>query len=266
MNNPYLKHLRDYHITLSDLQGQAFQIGTYLKNYTKTLLKRPPGEDYLLSTLYFTDITSTEEGRFFPRDYYISNNDNVEEFVADILVMVNNAIIAHSYERFISFLKDVITEILLRDRTIAEPSVKFSPTEELDFKTVREKLNEVRMKNTDRLRVLRQYSAEYKKYETQNNYRINFCEWLDAVTKARDAITHSSSLIDKSTVEGLGPNKLKSLELYFQLQELDDEYRLISEIDDVRHFIRNCSEFSFLVFKSLSMKDNYEWSVYEIRK
>jgi hypothetical protein len=94
-----------------------------------------------------------------------------------------------------------------------------------------------------------------------NNYNLSFSEFWCVLSIVRHAITHSQSIIRKALVFKSLTHKLifNHFFIYHECDQNNIEIRL--NYDKLEKLIKSIAEFSFQIFKILSIQKDYDWAM-----
>lgn len=116
-------------------------------------------------------------------------------------------------------------------------------------------------KNTDRLKLLRKICPEISKAETKNNRVIDLTEWFSVVEELRHSATHSNFIILVKRMTNWSKTKSAILQRYFSGGNTGEGYKLDITIKNATFCLELFSEYSFQIYKCLSISKGYDWNI-----
>ena len=261
MNNPLIKDFDKIVNDLTILEGK-FHLSTHFLNQQKIEFLNSKNNIATTGFIFIRDLSRLDNSsqpypniHSYKYDYEVNKENIIDKH--DELILYNNSIIlAQAYERLETCLLNYLTTIFLHNKTLGIRKEIFLQSNylNLSFDEIKEELRKKKKSQNNKaiLKLIRELSNHYSKHETTNIFNINLKEWFNSYSEVRHAITHSGNIIASN-------KDLFIIQKYFKL----DGYRVIPSSQDVNHTIREILNFSFLIFKSLSIDFGYDWDILE---
>ena len=100
-------------------------------------------------------------------------------------------------------------------------------------------------------------------YEKENNKDVNLNDWYQVTSLIRHKITHSNNEILKTDrdFKNLSHNQKSYFEEFFLFEENDESFVINVNRKICKHNLDLLVEYAFLIFKSISIKSNFDWKI-----
>ena len=121
-------------------------------------------------------------------------------------------------------------------------------------------------KNIDLLEFLRKICPDISKCETCNNRVINLTDWFIVVEEIGHSATHSNFVIKTKRTEDWSKPQQEMLKKYFSGIIDGREYRLNTTRENASFSLDLFSEYSFQIYKFLSIDRGYDWDILRKQK
>lgn len=266
------------------LQGAIFHLKSDIKGFEESYKKTREASkniDFRLGTkLVISDVSGeTDKGFlfFYPAfggytiklsDYKKFNDRLINEFASFALLQ--------SYEAFRSFLKKILADYYHQHKN-----------EVFDHKLIREKRNilnwilhrtrskydnlthDMIMTSLNRnpgkhdsqyFRYLRKISDHYRNFESTNNRDLDFREFHKVFALCRHAITHTNSILQEPEIKDLSSKQVKILD-FLADEKVPGGRKIFLNQEKTSKLLVAICEHAFLVYKSISLKEGFEWKI-----
>lgn len=259
MENPYKTALNIYFDRLIKLRHNVDWINMQLLNSIAEYAKLDDDQLISGSSLIISDITGpTDRGwtiNFYTGHKNITMAKEYEKEIHRLISIESCYAFAQSFEGLERFFKDIVWQ-----KTQICPSF---------FDEIKGKksgfINNVRGDypgGKKLFHVVKKATGEdFLSSSQTNNYNLSFSEFWCVISDVRHAITHSQSKIKKTLV-------FKSLthesifNHFFMCNEYDQNIlEILLNYDKLEKLIKSIAEFSFQIFKILSIQNDYEWAI-----
>jgi hypothetical protein len=265
-----------YH--LNTLNGLLFTLENQLKGFDKLyrdfISKSSIDITRIFSgnSLVIRDLTGwTEEGfvKQYPSGKFISKGEEYFKLIMVLLARESAWTVSQAYEAYEKFLKDILATFLLENQYIAatkkvekfESNKKTHNLKKIPISFWRAYLDYHYKTNKDKLKFIRKICPEISKSETQNNREINLTEWFDVVEELRHSATHSYFIIKTDKMKNWSKGKREILKKYFSGNNTDQGYKLDITKDEATFCLELFSEYSFQIYKMMSISRGYDWNI-----
>lgn len=261
---------------LSNLENQ---LNNFKKLYKDSISKTSFDISRIFSgySLAIRDLTEwPKDGRaqYYPSGKFTSKGGEYFKLIKVLLVRESAWTVSQAYEAFERYLKDISATFLLENQQLAETKKveKFKSSEKsnnlsmTDFTFWREYLGDCKKTNTERLKFLRKICPDISKGETENNRVIDLKDWFGVVEEVRHGATHSNFIIKTSRTKNWPEAKRNILKEYFPGMNLEHGYRLNITSKNARFCLTLFSEYSFQIYKFLSISRGYDWNILKKEK
>lgn len=275
-NNPLFPTLQELFENLNLLRGLLFVLEKRFDNYRKQIINNNVDLSYLFagSSLVIRKLTESPKNgwaKYYPTGKFIANGQKYLEALDQLIERESAWTMSQGYERFESFLLDIVTIFLVNNNKFAKKEEKKSKLKELKTKY---KLKKPQINNYDLWRsVLKGYykdkkiilenilewAPNFKDAIENNNRNINLLKWYPVVKDVRNAATHSNLIIKNEILQKILQSQERKaiLEEYFPGEQLSIGYKLIlSKKTDCN--LKIFAEFACEIFKNLSIIANYD--------
>lgn len=259
MKNPYLKQLN---IFFENLLYFRHICGRINKVFEKEIndYKRKEAVIHFASALIISDWTSPNDNgweiNFHTGIMKETVKENYELEIKKNFSQQLCLLYSQSFESFERYLKDSLFEKSQRDPVLQAYIVSFFP------KTQEKLLSRENFPGGKKLfKILKKAGGKsFINFSTKNNKNIRFDDLFEILSETRHSITHQGSIIEnKKIYKTKYQNAI--FNYLFKYQTISNEKTLI-ELDYKKFelLIKRFSEFSFQVFKILSIEDGFDWN------
>lgn len=271
--HPLDASLRTLFARLSALRFQLLQSETATSNFAGTIedVKRRfdegGGKLWTGSALIIRDLALWPNdpnscAEIFPvaRDTAVA--DECLELSEIIHHTARNWAIAQAYERYESYLKDILAATFLHNPSLADPS-QFQAHKRKVQNFDNSNLAHWRQfivrryggkNNSELFKILRKLSLPLATAEAKNRAGVNLAVWYAAWSALRHAITHSSSVILGDAFTSLGSDELAILRKMVTIREGSSKIEVLPESGEAERCIDLTAEYGYLIFRSLSQR------------
>ena len=207
--------------------------------------------------------------KYYSSGTFIAKGDDYFKLIKILLVREASWTISQAYEAFETFLKNTLILLLLENPELAEIKKiekfkldkKRGNVEESDFSFWEEYLKYYYKTNTLKLKFLRKICPGIYKSETKNNRAIDLNNWFAVVEEVRHSATHSNFIIKKNRMKNWTRAKNEMLKNNFHGRVPWYGYELNTTIGDAKFSLILFSEYSFQIYKFLSISKGYDWNI-----
>ena len=276
--NPLNPSIYDLFYHLNTLNGLLFTLDNQLKNfenlYRESISKSSidMSDIFSGSRLVIRDLTEWPDdgwARYYPSGTFSSKGEEYFELIKILLARESAWTVSQALEAFEKFLKDISANILLNKQQLADTRKveKF----ELDKKSYnlektgatfwRTYLDYHYRTNTKKIKFLRKICPDISTAETNNNREINLTDWFAVVEEVRHSATHSNFLIKTARMKNWPKNKRELLNNTFHGSHTEQGYQLNISKENTTFCLELFSEYSFQIYKSLSISNDYDWNI-----
>lgn len=266
------------------LQGSLYHINidlTGFKEYYQKSRSEAKPFDFRLGThLIIRDISGpTDEGwnyAYPTKQKYIVKLSNYEEYNERLIYEYAAYIIIQSYEAFLQYLKVVLSKYysnnpksFYQHKIYRHRMVKSCNS----LLQVHRRRNEPLLNESDLMEIIvpgkygsnffnsiRKISRHYSEFEDNNNIKIQLNDFHKIFSICRHAITHEESFIRKLSIKKLTSEEIKILE-YFAEETNSELYKIKLTYEKTSVILQIICEHAFLIYKSISKKENLNWKV-----
>jgi len=182
--------------------------------------------------------------------------------------------VSQGYERFESFLFDIVAMFLANNKKYAKAEEKKKNIKDCKIRLNLDKsqlnneewrlvLKRCYHNNTDILKNIRKWIPNFKNAIENNNRNINLFSWYYIITKARDATTHSNLIIKSKILQNILQSQERKtiLEEYFPGEQLSTGYNIILSKKETELNLQIIGEFALEIFNNLSSEANYDYEI-----
>jgi hypothetical protein len=277
--NPFESSVNDLFMRLNDLNGLLYHIQSQLNGYRKLIKEILEKNSFNISdlvigsSLVIRDLTEFPEdkwARYYSSGIFSSQGEECFQRINELLNRESAWTVSQGFEAFETFLKDIYANYLLLKQTEVDEKI----LKKLDTKLRNLLLKPTRIEywkefvrmsninNAELLKIMRGLSPDLKKTEEYNTRGINLVEWYITVEAVRHATTHSNMLIQKNKMSSWSLNLKKMLHDYFPGNDTKSGGYVL-EIDVKRAELNLVlfAEYAFVIFKSMSILNNYNYDV-----
>jgi hypothetical protein len=281
--NPLNTSVYDLFYHLNTLNGLLFTLDGQLTSFEKLYRESIAEASFDISTIFsgsslaIRDLTEWPQSGFaiyYPSGVFSSKGEEYFKLIRVLLARESSWTVSQAYEAFESFLKDVSAALLLENKMLAEPKKveKFESNKRSNNLTKtniafwRGYIDYNYKTNTDRLKFLRKICPDISIVETKNNRAINLTEWFSVVEELRHSATHSNFIIYNKRMTNWSKTKREILQRYFSGINTDEGYQLDITIKNATFCLELFSEYSFQIYKFLSISKGYDWNILQKKK
>jgi hypothetical protein len=281
--NPLNTSVYDLFYHLNTLNGLLFTLDGQLTSFEKLYRESIAEASFDISTIFsgsslaIRDLTEWPQSGFaiyYPSGVFSSKGEEYFKLIRVLLARESSWTVSQAYEAFESFLKDVSAALLLENKMLAEPKKveKFESNKRSNNLTKtniafwRGYIDYNYKTNTDRLKFLRKICPDISIVETKNNRAINLTEWFSVVEELRHSATHSNFIIYTKRMTNWSKTKREILQRYFSGINTDEGYQLDITIKNATFCLELFSEYSFQIYKFLSISKGYDWNILQKKK
>jgi len=276
--NSLNKPIYDLFYHLNTLNGLLFTFGNQLKSFKKlfreSISKSSFNIDRIFSgaSLVIRDLTEwSEDGwaRYYPSGNFSLKGEEYFEIISMLLARESAWTVSQAYEAYEKFLKDILATFLLENQQLAETKKvekfesgkKNNNLEKTDISFWRTYLDYHYKTNMKKLNFLRKICPDISKGETQNNRKINLTYWFAVVEELRHSTTHSNFIIKTGRMKNWPKAKREILKEYFPGENTEQGYQLYIINKKATFCLKLFAEYSFQVYKFLSISRGYYWNI-----
>jgi len=281
--NPLNKSINDLFCHMNTLNGLLSNLENQLNNFKKLYKDSISKTSFDISRIFsgyslvIRDLTEWPKdgwARYYSSGKFTSKGEEYFELIKVLLARVSAWTVSQAYEAFERYLKDISATFLLENQQLAETKKveKFKSAEKsnnlsmTDITFWREYLGYCNKTNTERLKLLRKICSDISKGETENNRVIDLKDWFGVVEEVRHSATHSNFIIKTSRIKNWSEAKRNILKEYFPGISLEQGYRLDITSKNARFCLNLFSEYSFQIYKLLSISRGYDWNILKKKK
>ena len=284
--NIYLEYFDALTIRIGFLNGSMYHLSTDLTGFEKLYKesrKNTKDPDFRLgSRLAISDVSNTDKKRkvYATKGRYVVKLSDHKEYNIGIINEFASFVILQSYESFRHFLKSVISTYysshpeLLKKHRVVKPKNQNIHTkirrlfwseriEQIEFAEIFSKINVGKL-DSRLFSYLRKLSEHYKDHEKSNNRNINFHEFHKVYAICRHSITHKNSIIEDFETKDYTEYQNKVLD-YFSEKDVDSTRRIKLNQRQTTEILTTVSEHAYLIFKSLSILEGFDWKIFETK-
>jgi len=260
MKNTYKKHLDQYFEKLLYFRHISGRINKVFKEdiekYTdeKAII-------HFASALIISDWTGPTDNVWeinFPTGIISETTKENYETEVDIISSKQLCLLyAQSFEAFERYLKDCLFERVDRNEEIRKYAISQLPENQ------QSSITRSKMPGGDKLfKVLKKAGGvSFKSFSTNNNLNISFGELWNILSEVRHSVTHNESLIDIGLINKSKHHAAILNFLFNAKPKSDDTLSIELNYKKFERLIKRFSEFSFQVFKMLSIEEGLEWKI-----
>jgi hypothetical protein len=281
--NPFNASVYNLFYHLNTLNGLLFtldgQLTSFEKLYRESFSGTPVDISMIFSgaSLVIRDLTEWSKSgwaTYYPSGAFSSKGEEYFKLIKVLLARESSWTISQAYEAFETFLKDVSATLLLKNKGLAETKKvekfesdkKSNNLTKTDIAFWREYISYHYKTNTEKLKFLRKICPDISKGEMANNRAINLTEWFPVVEELRHSATHSDFIIHANRMKNWSKTKRDILKGYFTGINTDQGYQIDITIKDATFCLELFSEYSFQVYKFLSISRGYDWNILQKKK
>jgi len=281
--NPLNTSVYDLFYHLNTLNGLLFTLEGQLTNFEKLYRESIPEASFDISMIFsaaslvIRDLTEWPESgwaKYYPSGAFSSKGEEYFKLIRVLLARESAWTVSQAYEAFETFLKDFSATLILENQGLSETKKvekfesdkKSNNLTKSDVAFWREYVDYHYKTNKEKLKLLRKISPDISKGETGNNRVIDLAEWFAVVEEIRHSATHSNFIIHANRMKNWSKTKREILKGYFSGINTDQGYKLDITIKDATFCLELFSEYSFQVYKFLSISRGYDWNILQKKK
>lgn len=276
--NPLNPPIYDLFYHLNTLNGLLFTLDNQLKNFEKLYRESISKSSFEISDIFsgarlvIRDLTEWPDdgwARYYPSGTFSSKGEEYFKLIKILLARESAWTVSQSLEAFERFLKDISANMLLNQQHIAE--TKNVQKFESDKKSEKMKKSDVIFwrtyfdyhyrTNKEKLKFLRKICPAIATTEVDNNRVINLTDWFAVVEEVRHSATHTNFLIKPDRMKNWPKNKREILKNNFHGDNAEQGYQLYISKENATFCLELFSEYSFQLYKSLSILSGYDWNI-----
>jgi len=281
--NPLNKPIYDLFYHLNTLNGLLFTLDNQLNNFEKLYREAISKKSFDVSSIFsgaslaIRDITEWPKdgwARYYPSGNFSSKGEEYFELIKVLLARESAWTVSQAYEAFERFLKDISATFLCENQDLAEiknvkkfesdkKSNNLNKTDTVFWRTY---VDYHYKNNSEKLQFLRKLCPDISKGEIQNNRIIALTEWFGVVEELRHCATHSNFIIKTNRMKNWSKTKKEKLQKYFSGNIIEEGYQLNITSKNATFCLELFSEYSFQIFKSLSLFKGYDWNILNKQK
>ncbi len=278
--NPLNQPIYDLFYHLNTLNGLLFnldnQLNIFEKLYRDIISKSSLDVSKIFSgaSLAIRDLTEWPEhgwAIYYPSGKFSSKGEKYFELIKVLLARASAWTVSQAYEAYEKFLKDISAILLLENQQLAasekiekfESEKKTHNLKKTDIIFWRTYLDYHYKNNKEKLKFLRKICPDISKGETQNNRVVNLIEWFAVVEELRHSATHSNFIIKTDRMINWSKARQEILTNHFSGNNTDQGYELNITREEATLGLEFFSEYSFQVYKFLSISRGYDWNILE---
>ncbi len=278
-NNPLFPTLQELFENLNLLRGLLLVLEKRFDNYRKQVINDNVDLSYLFSasSLVIRKLTEFPKdgwAKHYPTGRFIASGQKYLEALNQLIERESAWTVSQGYERFESFLLDIVTIFLVNNNKFAKEEEKKSKLKELKtkYKSKKPQINNydlwrsvLKVYYKDKKIVLEnilEWAPDFKDAIENNNRNIDLLKWYSVVKDVRDAATHSNLIIKNGILQKILQSQEKKaiLEEYFPGKHSSIGYELtLSKKTDYN--LKIFAEFALEIFNNLSIKANYDYNI-----
>ena len=281
--NPLNPPIYDLFYHLNTLNGLLFTLDDQLKNFEKLSRDSISKSCFDISMIFSgarlvtRDLTEWPEHGWainYPSGKFSSKGEEYFELIRVLLARESAWTVSQAYEAYEKFLKDISATLLLENQQLAETKKvenfksdkKSHNLKKTDISFWRTYLDYHYKTNKEKLKFLRKICPNISKGETQNNRVINLTNWFAVVEELRHSATHSNFIIKTGRMKNWSTAKREMLNKHFPGNNTEQGYQLCITNKDATFCLELFSEYSFQVYKFLSISRGYDWNILQKKK
>jgi hypothetical protein len=279
INNPLFPTLQELFGNLNLLRGLLFVLENRFDNYRKQIINNNVDLSYLFngSSLVIRKLTEFPKdgwAKYYPTGKFIAKGQDYLETLNQIIKRESAWTISQGYERFESFLFDIVAMFLANNNKFAKVEEKKKNIKDWE---IRLNLNKLQLNNeewrlvlkgcyrnnVDILKNIRKWVPNFKNAIENNNRKINLFSWYFVIAKVRDAATHSNLIIKNEILQKILQSQERKaiLEKYFPGEQLSIGYKINLNKKETELNLQIIGELALEIFNNLSIEANYDYEI-----
>lgn len=281
--NPLNTQVYDLFYHLNTLNGLLLTLDDQLASFEKLYRESISEASFDISIIFSAasivvrDLTEWPKNgwaKYYPSGSFSSKGDEYFKLIRLLLVRESLWTVSQAYEAFQKFLKDISASFLLENQQLAETKKiekfeshkKNNNLTKADIAYWRTYIDYHYQTNADKLKFLRKICPDISKGETENNRVIDLTDWFAVVEEVRHSATHSNFIINTSRMKNWSKAKQEILKEYFPGINIEQGYRIDITIKSATFCLELFSEYSFQIYKFLSISKGYDWNILQNKK
>lgn len=276
--NPLNGPTYDLFYRLNVLNGMLFTIGGQLNSFEK-LYRESLSEASFDTSIVFSgtslvirDLTEWPASGwavYYPSGMFSTKGEEYFKLISVLLARESSWTISQAYEAFEKFLKDISATLFQENQGLAEvkrvekfeSDKKSSNLTKTDIAFWRGYIDFHYQTNAEKLKLLRKICPDIPMGEKKNNRVVDLTEWFTVVKEVRDGATHSDFTIRAYRMKNWSHSRRNMLKEFFSGVFVDQEYKLNTASKDAEFCLQLFSEYSFQIYKFLSISRGYDWGI-----
>ncbi len=257
-NNPLSPMLRELLTNLNKLQGLLVILKNRLNNFRKQIIDSNIDLSHLTagSYLVITKLTgSIKDGCprcpiYYKTGIFITKGENYLETLNQIINRESVWTISQGYERFESFLYDIVTMFLVNNYK--------SVLNNEEWRSILKRFNNLKI-----LKKIQEWAPNFEDVVKNNNRRINLFSWYSVISEVRHAGVHSNLIIKNKKLQKILQSQEKKaiLEEYFPGERSSIGYEINLNEEEAELNLKIIGELAVEIFNNLSAKANYDYKI-----
>jgi len=278
-NNPLFPALQELFENLNLLRGLLFVLEKRLDNYRKQMIDNNVDLSYLLSgsslvIRKLTEFPNDGSKNYYATGKFIAKGQKYLETLDQLIKRESAWTVSQSYERFESFLFDIVAMFLANNdmfakieekkKNIKDWKIKLIPNKsQLNNEEWRLVLKKCYRDNDRILKNIRKWVPNFKDSIENNNRNIDLLEWHSVVKDVRDAATHSNLIIKNEILQKILQSQERKaiLEKYFPGEQLSIGYKINLNKKETELNLQIIGELALEIFNNLSIEANYDYEI-----
>jgi hypothetical protein len=278
INNPLSPTLQELFGKLNLLRGLLFVLGNRFDNFRKQIINNNVDLSKLFagSSLVIRKLTEfPKDGwAYYPTGKFFVSGKNYLETLNQLIKRESAWTVSQGYERFESFLFDIVAMFLANNNKFAKAEGKKKNIK--DWK-IRLNLNKSQLNNeewrlvlkrcyrnnVDILKNILKWAPNFRIAIENNNRNINLLGWHSVVKNVRDATTHSNLIIKNEELQKILQSQERKaiLEECFPGEQLSIGYKINLSKEKTEFNLQIFAEFAWEIFENLSIIANYDYEI-----
>lgn len=271
-NNPLYPALKELFKNLQVLGGLLFVLDKDIKQIIDN--KNKIDYKYLLAgyCLVIRKLSESSEigYKYYPTGNFVVKGQKYLDALNQLIERESAWAIAQGYERYKSFLYDIVSIFLASNDEFVKAEEKENYIQSCKEKL---KLNKSQLNNKewrlilesyyhgklDILEKIKKWIPNFRNVILDNNRNINLFLWYCVLAKVRDAVTHSNLIIKNEILNNIlqSHERKTILEEYFPGKKSNIGYELHINREKANLNLGIIGEFALEIFNNLSINANY---------
>lgn len=281
--NPFNSPLYDLFYHLNTLNGLLFTLNNQLSNFEKLYRESISKTSFDIAIIFsgaslvIRDLTEWPKdgwAKYYPSGKFSSKGEEYFKLIRVLLARESAWTVSQAYEAYEKFLKDISATLVFENQKLAdikkvekfELDKKSNNLSKTDIAFWRKYIDYHYQTNTDKLKFLRKICPDISKGETENNRVIDLTDWFVVVEELRHCATHSNFIIKTGRMNNWSKAEREILSEYFPGINIEQGYQLDITYNDAKFCLELFSEYSFQIYKFLSISRGYDWNILQKKK